>query len=107
MFLNPVAASHAEYHQIIREPMCLKIIQKKVREGRYAQAQEVYQDLKLIAKNCLQYCRGKPFWLEMKSSVGRFVRVYEKLWKALIDQLRVQGFDGFSDLTSNNKRSTI
>ena len=59
-FLKPVKAKDAPgYYQIVREPMDLTTMQKKLNSGGYSSNAEFTADAGLIFSNCLMYNDAK------------------------------------------------
>lgn len=55
-FLVPVSKkSYPDYHTIIREPMDLHSMKRKVQDLKYSSADEFMTDLQLIVNNCVEY----------------------------------------------------
>jgi bromodomain-containing factor 1 len=53
--VDPVALNIPDYFKIIKNPMDLGTIDTKLKEQQYSAADEFYQDVKLIFKNCYKY----------------------------------------------------
>lgn len=61
LFTNPVDLElYPDYDKIISKPIDYSTIKSKIKQGKYKYMVEVYSDLKLMAKNCFQYNKGKP-----------------------------------------------
>ncbi|KAK3386416.1 hypothetical protein B0H63DRAFT_391911 [Podospora didyma] len=50
--VDPVALNIPHYHKIIKKPMDLKTMEKKMSAGEYSSAKEFERDFDLIVKNC-------------------------------------------------------
>lgn len=56
LFLAPVQASEVpDYHEIIKNPMDLETMRKKLNESTYSSFDDFVSDLRLIISNCLLY----------------------------------------------------
>lgn len=51
----PPPKSFPDYYQIIKEPICLKNIEKKINKFTYQNADEFLADIKLLCDNCRTY----------------------------------------------------
>ncbi|XP_022108645.1 uncharacterized protein LOC110988947 isoform X2 [Acanthaster planci] len=55
-FMDPVDEAYAPaYYQIIIKPMCLNIIEKKIKKKDYKTKEEFEQDMNQLFTNCLEY----------------------------------------------------
>lgn len=57
-FLNPVdpvALNIPHYHKLIKKPMDLSTIEKKLKEGEYENAKEFEMDIRLMFANCYKF----------------------------------------------------
>ncbi|WUR04672.1 transcriptional activator SPT7 [Vairimorpha necatrix] len=71
IFLNKVTKKEApDYHLIIKEPMDLGTVQKKI--GTYKDYDEFKKDLDLIWSNCLRYNAG-PYFIKCANTMKRAV----------------------------------
>ncbi|XP_028259681.1 bromodomain testis-specific protein-like [Parambassis ranga] len=53
--VDAVAMNLHDYHEIIKQPMDLSTIRKKLDEGEYANAKEFAADVRLMFSNCYRY----------------------------------------------------
>ena len=53
--VDPVALNIPTYHKIIKKPMDLSTIQKKLGEGQYENAKEFEVDMRLMFSNCYKF----------------------------------------------------
>lgn len=53
--VDPVALNIPTYHKIIKKPMDLSTIQKKLSEGQYENAKEFEADIRLMFANCYKF----------------------------------------------------
>jgi len=53
--VDPIALNIPDYYQIIKHPMDLQTVEKKILANRYGNAYDFYEDLKLIFQNCCEY----------------------------------------------------
>ena len=59
LFMNPVTDAIAyNYSKIIKEPMCISTMERKVTENEYLSLAAWESDVKLMFKNCIDYNRG-------------------------------------------------
>jgi bromodomain-containing protein 7/9 len=60
LFLNPVTDRIApNYSKVIKKPMCISMMEEKVKKDLYHSADDFEQDVKLMFKNCIDYNRGE------------------------------------------------
>jgi len=51
----PPKAHYPDYYMLIREPMCMEDIKKRVNRKAYQGLDEFWADVKLLVANCKQY----------------------------------------------------
>ena len=65
-FRDPVdweALGLFDYPQVIKKPMDLSLVKKRVNEGKYKSIHEAADDVRLIWKNCMTYnADGSDFY---------------------------------------------
>lgn len=54
-FLDPVSEQVTGYYDVIKHPMCVSAIEKKIFEGQYKDVQSFRDDVNLIWKNCITF----------------------------------------------------
>jgi hypothetical protein len=60
LFLNPVTDAIApNYSKVIKKPMCIDTMERKIDRNEYNSIQDWETDVKLMFKNCADYNRGK------------------------------------------------
>lgn len=77
--VDPVKLGIPDYHSVIKEPMDLSTLKKKLDAGQYSNADEFEADVRLVFKNCYLY-NG------VESDVARIGRdleaVFDRKWAA-------------------------
>lgn len=75
IFLNRVSKKEApNYYEVIKNPMDLSIVQKKI--GKYRTFQEFKADLDLIWSNCLEFNEGK-YYIDCATKMREVVSTLE------------------------------
>ncbi|CAO4360522.1 unnamed protein product [Caenorhabditis nigoni] len=85
VFYEPVDAATMglhDYHNIIKHPMDMKTIKKKLEAGQYKEPAEFESDIRLMINNCLTY---NPVGDPVNSFGLRFQEVFNKKWSELVD----------------------
>lgn len=71
--VDPVALNIPSYHNVIKKPMDLQTMQKKLSEGQYENAKEFEADMRLIFKNCYKFnIVGDPVYSAGKTTEAVF-----------------------------------
>ncbi|EZF77190.1 hypothetical protein H105_01524 [Trichophyton soudanense CBS 452.61] len=71
--VDPVALNIPSYHNVIKKPMDLQTMQKKLSEGQYENAKEFEADMRLIFKNCYKFnIVGDPVYTAGKATEALF-----------------------------------
>ncbi|GJE98207.1 hypothetical protein PsYK624_144300 [Phanerochaete sordida] len=84
-FLKPVSKSEVpDYYDVIREPMDLQTMQKKVKQKAYKSKKEFKDDLDLIWQNCLTYNATENH--PLRQCALRLKAKAEKLLKNITDR---------------------
>lgn len=69
-----------DYTQIIKKPMDLGTIKRKLERGQYATAAQCAADIRLVWKNCMTYnAEWSDFWLLARALSKRFEDRYRKV----------------------------
>lgn len=80
------------YAKMVKKPMWLQKVEQRIAGKHYQNPVEVYQDVKLVWKNCEVYNKGNPYGETGKSADAFF----EEKWSA----------SGLGDDTTRSKRAT-
>ncbi|KAF7690800.1 Bromodomain-containing protein [Cucumispora dikerogammari] len=96
LFLEPVDSRQVPtYYDIIKTPMDLKTIRKKIEQNDYQSFEEFSADLELISKNCFKFNAGNPDLLQIGTE-----------FKALVDSFLINNnlkSDEIVEKIKNNK----
>jgi len=69
-----------DYPQVIKRPMDLGLVKKKVNEGKYKSIHDAADDIRLIWKNCMTYnADGSDFYNLAQTMAKKFEEKFEKL----------------------------
>ncbi|KAL7534602.1 hypothetical protein ACHAXR_005983 [Thalassiosira sp. AJA248-18] len=69
-----------DYPQVIKKPMDLGLVKKKVNEGKYKSIHDASDDVRLIWKNCMTYnADGSDFYNLAQTMAKKFEEKFEKL----------------------------
>jgi len=69
-----------DYPQVIKKPMDLGLVKKKVNEGKYKSIHDAADDVRLIWKNCMTYnADGSDFYNLAQTMAKKFEEKFEKL----------------------------
>lgn len=69
-----------DYPKLIKRPMDLGTIKKKLDKGKYSDASECADDVRLVWRNCMIYnADGSDFWLLAESLSRRFEERFQKI----------------------------
>ncbi|KAG8951765.1 hypothetical protein FRC03_012386 [Tulasnella sp. 419] len=80
-FYDPVdAAMVPNYYKVIKKPMDLSTLKKKLELKEYPDAKRFYTDFKQIIKNCLHF---NPEGSSVREAGQQLDRVFEEKWSAL------------------------
>eukprot|EP00571_Detonula_confervacea_P015674 CAMPEP_0172310226 /NCGR_PEP_ID=MMETSP1058-20130122/11361_1 /TAXON_ID=83371 /ORGANISM="Detonula confervacea, Strain CCMP 353" /LENGTH=200 /DNA_ID=CAMNT_0013022997 /DNA_START=148 /DNA_END=747 /DNA_ORIENTATION=- len=72
-----------DYPQVIKKPMDLGLVKKKVNEGKYKSIHDAADDVRLIWKNCMTYnADGSDFYNLAQTMAKKFEEKFEKLCAA-------------------------
>lgn len=82
-FMEPVdwrALELWDYVEIIKHPMDLGTIKRKLERDQYATAAQCASDIRLVWSNCMTYnAEGSDFWLLAKAFSKRFEDRYRRI----------------------------
>lgn len=71
-----------DYPQVIKKPMDLGLVKKKMNDGKYKSIHDAAEDVRLIWKNCMTYnADGSDFYLLAETMSKKFEEKYGKLLK--------------------------
>lgn len=77
---KPSKRLYADYYVIIKQPIALDDIKKKIDNGGYASLEEVRQDFELCFSNAKQYnMKDSPIWKDAKELLKLTNKTYNKL----------------------------
>ncbi|KAI9865606.1 MAG: hypothetical protein M1824_002347 [Vezdaea acicularis] len=76
--VDPVALNIPTYFQVIKKPMDLSHIQRKLREGQYENAKEFEADVRLMFNNCYKFNPPSDGVYQLGK---RFEEVFNKKWE--------------------------
>ncbi|KAI8912322.1 hypothetical protein DFJ77DRAFT_511868 [Powellomyces hirtus] len=87
-FLNPVSKElYPIYHELIKEPMDLSTIGKKLQNGKYRTGSQFADDVKLMFSNCYTFNReGEPVYTQGK----RLEAIFDQHWRREATPLKAQ-----------------
>jgi Bromodomain len=69
-----------DYPEIVKHPMDLGTVKRKLERHEYSTAAECGYDIKLIWRNCQKYnAEGSEFWILAKSFIRRFEDLFRKV----------------------------
>lgn len=72
-----------DYPQVIKKPMDLGLVKKKVNEGKYKSIHDAADEVRLIWKNCMTYnADGSDFYNLAQTMAKKFEEKFEKLCAA-------------------------
>ena len=94
--VDPVALNVPEYFQVIRQPMNLSIIQRKLASGGYEEAEQFAKDMDLMFTNCTTFNRNSD---PVYKSGQALNELFVKLWAQR--KPRVQDDSHAPQITSN------
>ncbi|CAI5439782.1 unnamed protein product [Caenorhabditis angaria] len=103
-FHSPVNATELglhDYHKIIKEPMDMSTIKKKLEHGEYTEPSEFAKDFKLMLDNCMLY---NPVGDPIHNLGKQFMEIFEKRWKDLPTE---KGPSTSSNSTASHQSTTI
>jgi len=80
-----------DYPQIIKRPMDLGLIKKKIDNSEYNSVQQAAEDIRLVWTNCMTYnMEGSDFYKLAK----RLSRSFEEKYKAMLKELNMESLPG-------------
>lgn len=83
-----------DYQEMVKIPMDLGIIQKKVKQKGYTNYKRFYEDVNLVWRNCLDYNKSKtPLFKFAKTLQSKFEKEYQKVFEEEISQDLLEEFD--------------
>ena len=83
--VDPVALNIPNYHRIIKKPMDISTIEKKLKDGQYENAKEFHEDWKLMFGNCFKF---NPPSHDVHQLGKQFEEVYDEKWKGKAQWIR-------------------
>ncbi|KAH0788349.1 bromodomain-containing protein 3-like isoform X1 [Histomonas meleagridis] len=82
-FLEPVSELVPGYYEIIKHPMCVSVIEKKIYEGQYPNVDSFKADVDLIWSNCITFNSLNhgltQIGLKIKSSFDELFELHKKI----------------------------
>jgi len=88
-----------DYPQIIKKPMDLGQVKRKIETGKYGSVHDAAEDVRLIWKNCMQYnADGSDFFILAQNMSKKFEDKFAKLQKDL---------DAHADRGRNSSEPTL
>jgi len=100
--VDHVALKLTDYTKIIKIPMDMSSIRKKLEADQYAEYKDVYSDLKLMFENCYLYNPPNDNIVKLAKTLEV---VAEKRWKELADTMSDVSDDGDSSIAESPTRS--
>lgn len=96
-----------DYPQIIKKPMDLGQVKRKLETGKYGTIHDAAEDVRLIWKNCMQYnADGSDFFILAQNMSKKFEDKFSKLQKELDSKSAASGGKGnSSEPTLEEKRT--
>lgn len=94
--VDHVALKLTDYAKIIKVPMDMGTIRKKLESDQYAEYKDVYSDLKLMFDNCYLYNPPSDNIVRLAKTLEQLA---EKRWKELVDTM--------SDVSDDGETSSI
>lgn len=80
--VDPVALNIPNYHSVIKKPMDLATMQKKLNDNQYEKAKDFEEDMRLIFKNCYKFnVEGDT----VHSAGQQMERHFDELWSGKDD----------------------
>ncbi|KAI0824137.1 Bromodomain-containing protein [Trametes gibbosa] len=78
--VDPVKMGIPEYPRVVKKPMDLSTIKKKLDAGEYATAEKFRDDFKLMIKNCLSF---NPVGNPVHEAAKSLQQLFDEKWKSL------------------------
>eukprot|EP00567_Pseudictyota_dubia_P016764 CAMPEP_0197462860 /NCGR_PEP_ID=MMETSP1175-20131217/60214_1 /TAXON_ID=1003142 /ORGANISM="Triceratium dubium, Strain CCMP147" /LENGTH=212 /DNA_ID=CAMNT_0042998465 /DNA_START=43 /DNA_END=677 /DNA_ORIENTATION=+ len=95
-----------DYPQIIKKPMDLGQVKRKIETGKYGAIHDAAEDVRLIWKNCMQYnADGSDFFILAQNMSKKFEDKFAKLQKDLDSKSAANGKGNSSEPTLEEKRT--
>ena len=83
--VDPVALNIPTYHKVIKKPMDLSTVDKKLTAGQYENAKEFEQDIRLMFNNCYKF---NPAEHPVHDAGKQFEKVFDEQWATKSKWLR-------------------